>query len=171
MYVLKEKGGLAHWQSARFACGRRRDRYSHSPPVFMVERAFILFRWRRNSKCWVDLNPGNLKICASWILVWNISANYVLVPVNWTKLKSKSFTVPRAVPTVRRTRLPAFQKTDAKAARLFGTSTQSRLTDQTSIYFWILMGFLPRQLFVGWFVLRDEGTGGQCGVIPFSFRN
>jgi len=33
------------------------------------------------------------------------------------------------------------------------------------------MGFLPRQCFFGWFVSRDVGTGRQCGVIPFSFRN
>jgi len=43
--------------------------------------------------------------------------------------------------------------------------------DQTMIYIWILMGFLPRQYFLGWLVPRDVGTGGQCGVIPFSFRN
>ena len=35
----------------------------------------------------VDLNPRISKICASWMTVWNISANYVLVPLkfnlNW----------------------------------------------------------------------------------------
>ena len=35
----------------------------------------------------VDLNPRILKICASWMSVWNISANYVSVPLkfnlNW----------------------------------------------------------------------------------------
>jgi len=35
----------------------------------------------------VDLNPWISKICASWMTVWNISANYVLVPLkfnlNW----------------------------------------------------------------------------------------
>ena len=35
----------------------------------------------------VDLNPRISKICASWMWMWNISANYVLVPVkfnlNW----------------------------------------------------------------------------------------
>jgi len=35
----------------------------------------------------VDLNPRNSEICASWMTVWNISANYVLVPwkfnLNW----------------------------------------------------------------------------------------
>jgi len=31
----------------------------------------------------VDLNPRILKICASWMSVWNISANYVLVPVKF----------------------------------------------------------------------------------------
>jgi len=35
----------------------------------------------------VDLNPRVSKICASWMSVWNISANYVLVPfkfsLNW----------------------------------------------------------------------------------------
>ena len=35
----------------------------------------------------VDLNPRISKICASWMSVWNISANYVLVPLkfnlNW----------------------------------------------------------------------------------------
>ena len=36
----------------------------------------------------VDLNPRILKICASWMSVWNISANFVLVPVkfNWTEI-------------------------------------------------------------------------------------
>ena len=36
----------------------------------------------------VDLNPPILKICASCMSVWNISANYVLVPVklNWTEI-------------------------------------------------------------------------------------
>ena len=35
----------------------------------------------------VDLNPRISKICASWMTVWNISANYVFVPLkfnlNW----------------------------------------------------------------------------------------
>jgi len=35
----------------------------------------------------VDLNPRISKICASWMSVWNISANYVMVPLkfnlNW----------------------------------------------------------------------------------------
>ena len=35
----------------------------------------------------VDLNPRISKICASWMTVWNISANHVLVPLkfnlNW----------------------------------------------------------------------------------------
>ena len=35
----------------------------------------------------VDLNPRISKICASWMTVWNIPANYVLVPLkfnlNW----------------------------------------------------------------------------------------
>jgi len=32
-------------------------------------------------------------------------------------------------------------------------------------------GFSSPQFFFGWFVLRDVGTGGQCGVKTFSFRN
>ena len=31
----------------------------------------------------VDLNPQISKICASWMSVWNISANYVLVPLKF----------------------------------------------------------------------------------------
>jgi len=42
----------------------------------------------------VDLNPRISKICASWISVWNISANYVLVPLkfnlNWNIWKPSS---------------------------------------------------------------------------------
>jgi hypothetical protein len=33
----------------------------------------------------VDLNPRILKICASWMSVWNISANYALVPVKFNR--------------------------------------------------------------------------------------
>jgi len=32
-------------------------------------------------------------------------------------------------------------------------------------------GFLLRQYLFGWFVPRDVGIGGQCGVIPFFCRN
>jgi hypothetical protein len=36
----------------------------------------------------VDLNPRILKICVLWMSVWNISGNYVLVPVkfNWIEI-------------------------------------------------------------------------------------
>ena len=45
------------------------------------------------------------------------------------------------------------------------------MADQSNVYSWFFLGFLPRQYLVGWFVPRDVGSGGQCGVIPFSFRN
>ena len=41
--VVQWIGGLAHWQSARFACGRRRDRYSDSPILLFFGSIFHIY--------------------------------------------------------------------------------------------------------------------------------
>ena len=67
--------GWAWWATFRHVCQEKN---------FRVPRAQMSIY-----KCLlrVDLNPRISKICASWMSVWNISANYVLVPLkfnlNW----------------------------------------------------------------------------------------
>jgi len=84
----------------------RRSRYEKRTEQIFCTRSLWSEKWSENwssrfepkillisfSRCSspplrVDLNPRISKICASWMSMWNISANYVLVPLkfnlNW----------------------------------------------------------------------------------------
>ena len=84
-YSVQGPGRMAQTPQAGTGDSVSRFRRYHCSTVinydsyFLVGEQFCFLR--------VDLNPRISKICASWMSVWNISANYVLVPLkfnlNW----------------------------------------------------------------------------------------
>ena len=62
-------------------------------------------------------------------------------------------------------------KPGVTSSRPVGSDNTLKMVDQSNIYLWNFVGFLPGQYLFGWLVPRDFGTGGQRGVISFSFRN
>ena len=115
----------------------------------------------------VDLNPRISKICASWMSVWNISANYVLVPLkfnlNWNIWKPFLKTSPLDFSGQRlgSMSLVVFLRFDSfsqvvkwsEFVRLYTTNSihvhcQIRLTDRGPLCLREVLGSLPTGNFV-----------------------